>query len=371
MKQSSIIERDVWCVLGLPFDKVNLAQSAEYIRQAIRNKEKCFLSTPNLNFAIASQSDNAFFKSVVDSDLSIADGMPLIWVAKILGIPLVERVAGSTLFDLLLHHETNTGKIKVFFFGGQEGIAELAHQKMNENSRVMTSCGFYDPGFVSVEAMSSPEIINEIVKASPDFIVVALGAKKGQEWIQKNRNRFEAPVVSHLGAVINFVAGHVERAPKLWQNIGMEWLWRIRQEPSLWRRYLFDGLAFAKLLLLNVFPLAIYDRCLKRTNDYRQPINLRINDKDGTLITLSGSFSYLALQPVKNLFSDVLKNGKRDNVQLDFNQLRYMDSAFIATLLLFQAHLNEQGLQMIITHVPDRIARLLRLNNVLNRFQIE
>ena len=369
MNNHPITSRNVWNIAGLPFDVITLDQSVAHVQQAIKNKSHLFFSTPNLNFLIAIQSDNQFFQSVVDSNLSVADGMPLIWIAKILGVPITVRVAGSTLFDELSKQTGGSDKSKVFFFGGQAGVAAIAHQQLNKTSQGMISCGYYDPGFVSVESMSSPEIIEKINAAEADFLVVALGAKKGQQWIQKNRGQLNAKVISHLGAVINFVAGHVERAPLFWQRCGLEWLWRIRQEPELWRRYLFDGLAFLKLLLLNVIPLAIYDRWLKRTNDYRKPIDLKVNHKEGTLIAICGSLAYTELASVKQMFSEVIIDNKKGNIELDCRQITYIDGAFIATLLLFQRYLNEQGCQLYLAHLPCRIKWLLKLNDVLKRFK--
>jgi len=365
-----IVERKVWSILGLPFDEVNLEDSVEHLYQDIERSNKCFLSTPNLNFAITTQSDDAFFQSVIDSDLSVADGMPLIWVAKLLGIPLTERVAGSTLFEQLSQRQKHDKKIRVFFFGGQAGIAEIAHHNLNATSQGMMSCGYYEPGFGSVDDMSSTKIITMINTAAPDFLVVALGAKKGQQWIQYNRDKLNASVISHLGAVINFVAGHIERAPQLWQQLGLEWLWRIKQEPELWKRYFFDGLGFCTLLILKILPLAIYDRWLKRTADYIQYADMTVIHSESTVITLSGSLHHEQLNNIKQAFSDVLLQNCRLNVELDFEQVVYIDSAFIATLLLFQRYLNEQGCQLYLSHLPCRIKRLLNLHNVLTRFQI-
>ena len=361
--------RDVWCILGLPFDRVNLQDTIHKINQTIEQGDSCFLSTPNLNFVISTQSDTDFFKSVVGSDLSLADGMPLIWVAKLLGVPLTERVAGSSLFDELSKQEDQVEKIKVFFFGGQEGVAKLAHQKLNETSLAMESCGFYDPGFVSVDEMSSPDILEQINITDPDFIVVALGAKKGQAWIQKNRKQLKAPVISHLGAVINFVAGNVERAPIFWQRFGLEWLWRIRQEPSLWRRYWFDGLAFIKLLVTKVFPLAIYDRVLKRASSFQVPCSIHVGLQNNNIITLGGSVHNEVLTAVKQDFATIIDEYKGDIV-IDCTSLEYIDSAFIGTLLLFQRYLNEQQRSLYLQNVPKRISRILSLSSILKRFTL-
>ena len=369
MKAKEIFNRNACCVLGLPFDVVTISGATDAVNIAIDQQQRCFLTTPNLNFVIQAQSDDAFFDSVVESDLSVADGMPLIWVAKILGVPLVERVAGSTLFDQLSKQQNSSEKIKVFFFGGQEGVAEIAHRQLNASSPAMVSCGFYDPGFVSVDEMSSGNIIALINEANPDFLVVALGAKKGQQWIQHNRGRLNVPVISHLGAVINFVAGSVERAPILWQRFGLEWLWRIRQEPSLWRRYLFDGMAFLKLLVIKVFPLAIYDRYLRRSACFKSPCSIDIQQQDNVIIVLTGSIHYQLMTEVKQTFDTLIEQNKGD-VTIDCAEIDYVDSAFIATLLLLQRYLNEQGRSLVLSSVSKRMINILSLNCVLNRFTL-
>ncbi|MCD8512378.1 MAG: WecB/TagA/CpsF family glycosyltransferase, partial [Nitrincola sp.] len=105
----------------------------------------------------------------------------------------------------------------------------------------------HDPGRGDVASMSTPEIIEKINLSQADFLVVSLGAKKGQAWILHNLDKIQVPVVSHLGAVVNFVAGTVKRAPKVWQKLGLEWLWRIVEEPYLWKRYASDGFAALKM----------------------------------------------------------------------------------------------------------------------------
>ena len=368
-----LTRRHVWNVLGLPFDQVSLDGGVQIAESAILEKRALFLSTPNLNFAIATQSDTDFFQSVVDSDLSVADGMPLIWVAKLLGIPINERVAGSTLFDELSKRPREK-KIKVYFFGGQEGIAGQAHQQLNKTSVGMVSCGFYGPGFVSVDEMSTPEIIDGINQANPDFVVVALGAQKGQQWIQKNREQLNAPVISHLGAVVNFVAGSIERAPVMWQRLGVEWLWRIKQEPTLWKRYLQDGLAFAGLMFMKVLPLAVYDRYLKRKACYWVSNNIESSVSDNVVV-LVGSLRNEHLSPIKEFFSSILGQQVSEEasraVILDFLNVTYIDAAFIATLMLFQQLLEKKGGKLVLLNVSTRINRLLILNNVSQRFFIE
>lgn len=248
--------RNVHCVLGLPFDTLTLEQAVARIRAAVERRTPCFLSTPNLNFLIAGQTQVAFRNSVVRSDLSLADGMPIVWLAKLMGIPITERVAGSDVFEALRHGKGPV--LKVFFFGGPPGVAERAARQINGESKSMVCVGFETPGYGSIEDMSNPSTIASINASGADFLVVALGAAKGQAWIERNLLALQVPVVSHLGAVVNFVAGGVKRAPVWMQRSGLEWAWRIREEPSLWRRYGSDGIGLIRLLISGIVPSLYY-----------------------------------------------------------------------------------------------------------------
>lgn len=252
------LQRDVIALLGLPIDVIDEAGAAARIEAAIRDRRKLFLTTPNLNFLIGCQRDPAFAQSVLDSDLSLADGMPLLWLARLLGVPLPERVAGSSLFERL--RQTPPGPdvipIRVYYFGGPPGAAEAAAKRTNADGGRMHCVGWASPGFEPVERLSTPEWLDPINAAQPDFLVIALGAQKGQAWIQRNRACLDVPVISHLGAVVNFAAGTVSRAPLWVQRFGLEWVWRIKEEPQLWRRYWNDGVGLLRVLRDRVGPEA-------------------------------------------------------------------------------------------------------------------
>jgi len=245
--------RDVVCVLGLPFDVIGLQGAVAMVREAVNSRRPLFVSTPNLNFAIMARSDAAFRNSVLAGELSLADGIPIVWIARSLGLPLVERVPGAGLFEAL--HRTDGPPTKVYFFGGDEGVAEAACRRVNSRAGGLRCVGFQSPGFVSLDEMSQPANLAHINAASPDFLVVSLGAKKGQAWIERNRGALDVPVISHLGAVVNFAAGTIRRAPAALQRSGLEWLWRVKEEPKLWRRYASDAAAFTRILVSEVVPL--------------------------------------------------------------------------------------------------------------------
>ena len=353
-------DRDVHCLAGLPFDAVTLEQAADRVRAAAKNQQRCFFSTPNLNFLMLAQHDPAFRESVLCSNLVIADGMPLVWVAKMLGIPIVERVAGSDLFEAL-RHDVSAAPMKVYFFGGPDGIAEQAAQRLNQQHGGLYCVGISSPGFVSVEAMSTPEQIAAINASGADFLVVSLGARKGQEWIMRNRAQLQVPVISHLGAVVNFEAQTVRRAPVWMQHVGMEWLWRIREEPALWRRYAHDGWAFVQwwsgCILPHMVWLRVHCPCQGAANNGQVLVQ---KQEHGCRLVVTGAIC----DPVMPEIRAVLRESFacQDDVTLDLAQARYLSTGFLGLLLLLEQKLSAAGRQLHTTGADNRLAKLLHWN---------
>lgn len=330
-------ERDLWCVMGLPFDATTEQGTYEHLLECIEKRRKCFLTTPNLNFVVSAQSDKAFKESVINSDWVIADGMPIIWVAKALGIPLTERVAGSSVFEALRTNYRNHGRpLKVVFFGGPDGVAAEAFKQITLDESAMEVVGFYSPGFGTIEEMSPQDVIDHINESEPDIVLVALGAKRGQAWIEYNRERLNAPVISHLGAVVNFVAGTVARAPQWMQDRGLEWLWRIWEERTLLKRYWIDGLAFLKIYTLHVLK---YKRLLKKASKSISltPASFDIVDEHPALaLALHGVFIGEAIRALRQALPELIAQGRP--LILDMQDVDYFDNAFIAMLELVKKH---------------------------------
>lgn len=364
--------RNVHCIMGLPFDAMDLAQAEHKVRAAIASRSRCFFSTPNLNFLMACQNDAAFRQSVLASDMVLADGMPIVWLARLLGIPVRHRVAGSTLFEALRRTPaTSQGqRIKVFFFGGPDGVAEAACNAINaDNEGGMRCVGFLSPGFGTVEEMSEPLVLDAINNSGADMLVVSLGARKGQAWITHNLTTLKVPVISHLGAVVNFVAGTVKRAPFLFQRLGMEWLWRIKEEPQLWRRYFDDGLGLARLLITNILPLmwrrnALASPALTAQAAKRQlPATAQVSQTTGSRgceVTLAGALTQDTLQPLRDALGEVTAR-KCTDVVIDMAEVTQIDSAFLGTLLILKNYQNGVGHRFFLKNKISQLNPMLKL----------
>jgi len=324
--------RNVHCLFGLVFDAVTLDEAARQLRSDATKCRPCFVSTPNVNFVIAAETDTAFRNSVLHSDLSLADGMPIVWAARLMGIPIRERVAGSDLFEHL--RRSDAAPLKVYFFGGPDGVAERAASALNSHGGGLHCVGFDSPGFGSIDDISGAEQIRRINASGADFVIVALGAKKGQAWIERNRRRLVAPLISHLGAVVNFVAGSVNRAPAAWQRLGLEWLWRVKEEPALWTRYWHDGLALARMTLTRVVPCAVTVACRGFLGEADAAPRHDLIDEGGrTVIRLFGRWTVEALPPLREQMASLLGQGVA--IQFDLSGVTWVDSALLGLLLLF------------------------------------
>jgi N-acetylglucosaminyldiphosphoundecaprenol N-acetyl-beta-D-mannosaminyltransferase len=263
-------------------------------------------------------------------------------------------VAGSTLFEVLRDSpaELGTPPIKVFFFGGPDGVAQAACQQINTASHPhgsgMRCVGYASPGFGSVADMSTPAIIDHINAAQADFVVVALGAAKGQAWILRNRDHLNAPVISHLGAVVNFVAGTVARAPVWAQRLGLEWLWRIKEEPSLWRRYWGDGLGLLKLLFNRVLPQAWRLRTLMPSQATLKAavVSVATEDKSpSAVLQMKGPWTAANLP---RLTAALRTHAARGNaLTIDCSQATYADSSVAGALSQLYAYRTRTGLPLV------------------------
>lgn len=470
--------RNVHCLLGLPVDAVTLAGAVSRIHGAAKRGAACFLSTPNLNFVTTALADPAFRASLQQSDLVTVDGMPLVWIARLLGLPIRERVAGSSIFAALrgtvasppgrsrqtaqplsvkagrvdhliaptpvalnaipaieligaggntprpvgplnawrgfssgnadtrlsdrpssaapgrqpgavdgqaagtpehppsppdpasasaLALTSGEPRLSVFFFGGPPGAAQAASEALKTSTGGLGAAGWHDPGFVDVEAMSTPTIIGKINASGADFLAVALGARKGQEWIMRNRASLTVPVISHLGAVVNFAAGTVKPAPRWMQRSGLEWLWRIKEEPALWRRYARDAVQLARLMLTRVLPLAMHTRLRQWLPAGKQSAAISVttgtgrgigHDDPRLAVQLAGDWRQYNLAPLRRCLAQATQTPRP--IAIDLAAVRHVDSAFIGILLLLHGHQQASGQPLHLTGAHPALRRHFR-----------
>lgn len=352
--------RQVYCVLGIPVDAMSMAGLVAAITQASTHRRRLFISTPNLNFVMLAQSSPPFRESLIASDLCPADGIGVLLLCRVLGLPITTRVAGSDIPAALSAAWASAAtRFKMALFGGAPGVAEVACQTMNTRPGSGIVCmGAFDPGVVDPRHPEDPATISDLNATGADFLLVALGAEKGQAWLMRNRSKITIPVISHLGATINFLAGTVQRAPQTVRRLGLEWAWRIKEEPQLARRYLKDGSALIGLMLSVVVPLGL---TLRRERKARIGESLQITttgDSATTRVHLTGAATEADLEPVRSCFRALAASPS--HVTLDFQHLTFFDLGFGGLLLVLSNALAQHGKTLRISNPSPPVALALK-----------
>jgi N-acetylglucosaminyldiphosphoundecaprenol N-acetyl-beta-D-mannosaminyltransferase len=358
------LSRNVYCLLGMPIDAIDMATVLGKMEAAALSRAPFLISTPNLNFLVNSRSDPQFRESLLDSDLCPADGISIVWIARLFGLPIRERVSGSDIFEALTARH-GARRLTVFLFGGGPGVAAAAAKTLNGKSAGLACVGALDPGFGTVDEMSRNDVIAKVNASGADFLVAALGAKKGQLWLQRNHARLRAPLRAHLGAVLNFQAGTVKRAPPTVRAWGLEWLWRIKEEPLLWRRYWNDGCVLLRLISTRVLPLAVANQWY-RFKAKCQPQDLIIEatqKRSSVIISLCGQATEGHIERAIECFRKALED-RNNNIIVDLSRTCAIDGRFLGLLLMVRKQLKAQGATLAFDGASPTIKRMFQLNEL-------
>ncbi|GAB1689420.1 WecB/TagA/CpsF family glycosyltransferase [Krasilnikovia sp. M28-CT-15] len=241
---------------GTGFDRITEAEVVAVVRDALACGHGGRIITPNIDILRAARANPGLRAFVDDADLVVADGMPLVWASRLTGMPLPERVAGSSLVWSLSEGLGHDGR-SIFVIGGAPGADELPDGATRAADRLAAACpglrigGTLCPefGFEHDETRYA-QFCTKVIDAQPDLVLVGLGFPKQEQVISRLRPDLPQTWFVGCGAAVNFVAGDVRRAPRWMQRTGLEWAHRLGTEPRrLARRYLRQGAPYALRLL--------------------------------------------------------------------------------------------------------------------------
>jgi len=241
-------------VLGIGVDNVTMEEAGTGVKKLFRGGKKGYVVTPNPEMVVAARSDREFAQILNDADLAVADGIGLVWASRILGTPLKGRVSGTDLFLELCAEAARRGG-QIFLLEGPEGLqssktaAQVLRQRYPKLNIVGTFIGDGSP-------KGDKETIRAIEEASKgeeiDLLFAAYGHGKQERWIKRNLKKIPVKVAMGVGGAFDFVAGEIPRAPKLIQQLGLEWLFRLVKQPWRIRRQIlllpFIALVFKEAL---------------------------------------------------------------------------------------------------------------------------
>lgn len=235
--------------LNTQIDNLTMDEAIIKIDEFIQNHLYNYVVTPNLDHIVMLEKDKVFFAAYENASLIVADGKPLIWISKFLGRPIKEKISGSDLFPRICELSAKKG-YKIFILGAKNGVAERAAKNLSLKYSGLNFCGTYSPTFGFENISTEMEFIKQLIlKVKPDILAVSLGSPKGEKFIYRNLNELKVPLSISIGATIDFEAGIIMRAPKWMSDIGLEWFYRIIQDPKrLIKRYWRDAVAILPII---------------------------------------------------------------------------------------------------------------------------
>lgn len=213
-------------VLGVNVDNVTLAEAIDAGAALLREEGFHYMVTPNPEFVLSARKNEAFRTVLNGADLSLPDGIGVVYAARILGRPLKGRAPGVDFAQGLMARMAKTGD-KLFLLGAKPGVAEQAAENLRRAHPGLNICGCHDGYF-----KEDPPVIEAIRAAGADVVFVCLGAPKQELWMASNGPKTGARLAVGLGGCLDVFAGNVQRAPEAWQKAGLEWLYRLIKEPS-------------------------------------------------------------------------------------------------------------------------------------------
>lgn len=236
--------------LNTHVDNLTMEEAVEEAKRLILNGRNSYVVTPNVDHIVKIEHDRLFREIYENADLVLTDGKPLIWMSRLLGMPIKQKISGSDYFPEVCEMAAREG-FSIFLLGAAEGVAKKAAVNLMKKYKNLKIAGVYSPsyGFENDEEEIS-YIIRKINWAKPDILCIGMGTPKQEKFYYKYRDLLQVPLTLHIGATIDFEAGVIKRAPKWVSYAGMEWLFRLLKEPRrLYRRYLLEDLEIFPIFL--------------------------------------------------------------------------------------------------------------------------
>ncbi|GGU06972.1 WecB/TagA/CpsF family glycosyltransferase [Nocardioides albus] len=245
-------------LFGLRIAPLTLAQAVERADEAISGRTRLLVAVVNAAKIAKLTTDTLLRESLLEADVTLADGQSVVWASRILRQPLPERVAGIDLFEGLLDlaHRKHLG---VYLLGARPEVLAQLERAVAERWPGLELSGTRDGYFTDAQ---SADVAAEIREAQPDMLFLGITTPKKEIFLGTYADELGVPVMHGVGGSFDVLAGVTRRAPRGWQRLGMEWAYRVLQEPRrLWRRYLVTNLAFLALLTKElVRPRPLYPR---------------------------------------------------------------------------------------------------------------
>ena len=245
-------------VLGVGVSAINLAQGTKLILEAVRQNRKGYVAVTGVHGVSEAQSDSEFRRILNSAFLNTPDGVPISWVGRFQGFKTMDRVYGPDLM-IELCVATTDGSVRHFFYGGAPGVAEALRSGLESRFPGLCVCGTYTPPFRALNHEEEFDLAAQIEHLRPDIVWVGISTPKQERFMATYLHKLPVKIMIGVGAAFDIHSGRVKQAPYWMQRSGLEWFFRLIQEPGrLWKRYLINNPLFLARILAQLTGLRRY-----------------------------------------------------------------------------------------------------------------
>lgn len=347
-------------LLGVPVDNVTMQEALGAIEASIHEGGFHQIATANVDFLINSIHDRELKEILGCCDLVLPDGMPLVWASRLMGVSLRERVSGSDLVPLLVELAAERG-YRIFLLGASEESSLGAARWMERNHPRAQLVGRYCPEHLTLEQMDHEDILLQIEAATPDILLVAMGSPKQEKWLAMHRHRLQVPVCIGIGGSLDLLADRLPRAPLWMQRSGLEWLFRVRMEPTrLGTRYARDAFGLLRYMTLQLAATARQKRGDADNGITEETLG------GVTVLRISGRLTGLSVKRFEEQARTAVGSGR--HLVLDLSRTSFLGPDALGALLHLRTIARRKTRELWLTGLRPFLLRLLHATQLDTEF---
>jgi N-acetylglucosaminyldiphosphoundecaprenol N-acetyl-beta-D-mannosaminyltransferase len=351
-------------IYGVPFHNVTFDEAVDWIVERVRSGRPANIATANLDFVTQAWNDPELQRILIDADLVLVDGFPIVKLAPFFGPRLKGRVTGSDLTPMLAEKAAEEG-FRIYGLGSAAGVAEAAMKILKTRHPKLKVAGAYSPPFAPLLEMDHRDLLKRLEAAHPDILFVALGSPKQEKFISMHVRGWNVPVAMGVGASLDFITGEQKRAPVWMRRIYLEWFWRICCSPRrLFVRYL-SNLRF--LLSASRKMIGIHYMADK-------PVPFQMLDDDDIERLRQGGilverFQGLKDEPaIREFVRRLEKEANGMNLLLDIHAVPWLNSLELGALLEINKACRSEGKRLILYAPRPKVRCLLETCRLTDYF---
>jgi N-acetylglucosaminyldiphosphoundecaprenol N-acetyl-beta-D-mannosaminyltransferase len=256
-------QRPLAQVLGVDVDAIDMEEALAHITTALREGRKGYVCVAGVHGVMEAQRSPFVARVYAGAEMTVPDGMPLVWVRRFQGYSSMQRVTGPDLM-LEIFKRKEFSEITHFLYGGVEGVAEKLRDKFTRQFPWVRIVGICTPPFHELSSIEEQQLISRIDDLKPDIIWVGLGCPKQEQFMSRLSPILETKLMFGVGAAFDYHTGRIRDCADWVKRAGLQWLHRLLQDPRrLWRRYLRNNPAFICLIALQIIGLRRYPKALR------------------------------------------------------------------------------------------------------------